>query len=85
MIGADASRVAGERASGGWFTRGLLMLANSRELTLFLLIAILALVMTVFYPRNFPTSSNMAAVLLNAAQNGILVTGMMLLMIGRGV
>ena len=81
MIGADASRVAGDRASGGWFTRGLLVLANSRELTLFLLIAILALVMAVFYPRNFPTSSNMAAVLLNAAQNGILVTGMMLLMI----
>ena len=31
--------------------------------------------------EQFPTSSNMSAVLLNAAQNGILVAGMMLLMI----
>ena len=56
-------------------------LANSRELMLAVLIALLALGMTVLYPNNFPTQSNMSAVLLNAAQNGILVTGMMLLMI----
>ena len=37
--------------------------------------------MTIVYPNNFPTSSNISAVLLNAAQNGILVAGMMLLMI----
>lgn len=61
--------------------RLLRMLANSRELTLFVLIAILSITMSIIYPNNFPTSSNMAAVLLNAAQNGILVTGMMLLMI----
>ena len=67
--------------SGSPLSRFMLLLANSRELTLFLLIVLLVLAMTVFYPRNFPTSSNMAAILLNAAQNGILVTGMMLLMI----
>ena len=61
--------------------RLLRMLANSRELTLFVLIVILSATMSIIYPNNFPTSSNMAAVLLNAAQNGILVTGMMLLMI----
>lgn len=61
--------------------RLLRMLANSRELTLFVLIVILSVTMSIIYPNNFPTSSNMAAVLLNAAQNGILVTGMMLLMI----
>ena len=55
--------------------------ANSRAVTLFALIAILSLTMTIVYPHNFPTTSNMSAVLLNAAQNGILVTGMMLLMI----
>jgi ribose transport system permease protein len=42
---------------------------------------ILVVAMSVVYPNNFPTESNIAAVLLNAAQNGILVTGMMLLMI----
>jgi ribose transport system permease protein len=62
-------------------TRILRTMANSRELTLFVLIVILSVAMSVLYPNNFPTASNMSAVLLNAAQNGILVTGMMLLMI----
>ncbi len=64
--------------------RILLALANSRELTLFVLIVILAVTMAVVYPNNFPTKFNISAVLLNAAQNGILVTGMMLLMIAGG-
>jgi ribose transport system permease protein len=63
------------------FTRTLRLLANSRELTLGILILLLAGTMSIVYPNNFPTSSNMSAVLLNAAQNGILVCGMMLLMI----
>lgn len=62
-------------------SRLLRQLANSRELMLFVLIVILCVTMTIVYPNNFPTSSNISAVLLNAAQNGILVTGMMLLMI----
>ena len=61
--------------------RALRFFANSRELTLFGLIVILSVTMTLVYPNNFPTSSNISAVLLNAAQNGILVSGMMLLMI----
>ena len=61
--------------------RAVRALAHSRELMLFVLILALALAMSTFYPNNFPTASNMRAVLLNAAQNGILVTGMMLLMI----
>jgi ribose transport system permease protein len=56
-------------------------LADSRELMLLVLIVLLVGSMSLYYPNNFPTSSNIAAVLLNAAQNGILVTGMMLLMI----
>ena len=60
----------------------LRMLAGSRPLTLFILVAALCTWMSIAYPKNFPTSSNVSAVLLNAAQNGILVTGMMLLMIG---
>lgn len=61
--------------------RAIRALANSRELMLFVLVLALAIAMSVVYPHNFPTSSNIRAVLLNAAQNGILVTGMMLLMI----
>lgn len=57
-------------------------LANSRELTLFVLVVLLALAMTVAYPHNFPTGPNLRAVLLNLAPIGILVCGMMLLMIG---
>ena len=60
----------------------LAVLADSRPITLFALIVLLCVVMSVAYPNNFPTKYNVSAVLLNAAQNGILVTGMMLLMIG---
>ena len=56
-------------------------LADSRELTLFVLVVALAVVMSVVYPNNFPTAPNMRAVLLNLAPVGILVCGMMLLMI----
>jgi ribose transport system permease protein len=48
---------------------------------LFVLVTLLCGYMTIVYPNNFPTRYNIAAVLLNAAQNAILVTGMMLLMI----
>src|SRR5947208_2594768 len=61
--------------------RVLLHLANSRPLMLFVLIAVLVVAMSIVYPNNFPTRYNVSAVLLNAAQNAILVTGMMLLMI----
>jgi ribose transport system permease protein len=56
-------------------------LADSRELTLFVLVVLLALAMTIVYPHNFPTGPNIRAVLLNLAPVGILVCGMMLLMI----
>ena len=62
-------------------TRGVLQLANSRESMLFVLIVLLAGTMAIVYPNNFATRYNISAVLLNAAQNGILVAGMMLLMI----
>ncbi|MEP9386389.1 ABC transporter permease [Mesorhizobium sp. KR9-304] len=55
--------------------------ADSRELTLLILVAILAIGMSIVYPNNFPTGANLRAVLLNLAPVGILVCGMMLLMI----
>lgn len=72
---------ASEAARVSWPARALTRLANSRELMLLALIVILCVGMTVLYPNNFPTRFNISAVLLNAAQNGILVAGMMLLMI----
>ena len=48
--------------------RLLRVLANSRELMLFVLIALLALGMSVYFPNNFPTASNMRAVLLNRSE-----------------
>jgi len=56
-------------------------LADSRELTLFVLVVALALAMSIIYPNNFPTAPNLRAVLLNLAPVGIMVCGMMLLMI----
>jgi ribose/xylose/arabinose/galactoside ABC-type transport system permease subunit len=64
------------------FVRVIRRLADSRELTLFVLVVALTLTMSIIYPNNFPTASNMRAVLLNLAPVGILVCGMMLLMIG---
>jgi len=57
-------------------------IVESRPLTLLVLNVALCVVMTIFYPSNFMTEANIAAVLLNAAQAGILVVGMMILMIG---
>lgn len=71
-----------DRKPVSWPTRLLRKFADSRELTLVVIIVILLVSMTIAYPRNFPTAYNFSAVMLNAAQNGILVTGMMLLMIG---
>jgi ribose/xylose/arabinose/galactoside ABC-type transport system permease subunit len=56
-------------------------LADSRELTLFVLVVALAVAMSIVYPNNFPTGPNLRAVLLNLAPVGIMVCGMMLLMI----
>lgn len=55
--------------------------AANRPLTLLLLIVLLSVYMTVRFPQNFPTAYNIGSVLLNMAQQGILVVGMMLLMI----
>ncbi|WP_258052496.1 hypothetical protein [Mesorhizobium sp. INR15] len=71
-----------ERRRENLFVRVVRRLADSRELTLFVLVIALALAMSIVYPNNFPTASNMRAVLLNLAPVGILVCGMMLLMIG---
>jgi len=69
------------QAKPSLLSRVLVTLAESRELTLLILIGILVVAMSVFYPDNFPTASNFSAILLNASVSGMLVAGMMLLMI----
>jgi ribose transport system permease protein len=63
------------------FLRIVRKLADSRELTLLILVTALAGAMAIAYPHNFATAANFRAVLLNLAPVGILVCGMMLLMI----
>jgi ribose transport system permease protein len=75
-------RPAGEAAAPRRRRSILAILAGSRPITLFVLIVLLCLTMSLAYPNNFPTRDNISAGLVKAAQNGILVTGMMLLMIG---
>jgi ribose/xylose/arabinose/galactoside ABC-type transport system permease subunit len=73
------THLSARTASAG--IRTLRVLANSRELTLAILVGILVVAMSIVYPQNFPTPSNLRAVFLNLAPVGILVCGMMLLMI----
>ncbi len=80
----DNTQVRADISVGSRDTQGMRIvrrLADSRELTLFVLVAALVVVMSAVYPNNFPTAANLRAVLLNLAPVGILVCGMMLLMI----
>ena len=79
MQSPAADVAAPRRVSGPG--RLLALLVNSREITLAVFVALLCAAMVVAYPHNFATWYNFSAVMLNAAQTGILVTGMMLLMI----
>lgn len=62
--------------------RGARVIFRSRDTVLLMLIIVLTVFMTIAFPVNFPTFLNINQVLLNAAQYGILVVGMMILMIG---
>jgi ribose transport system permease protein len=73
----------GTRTGGRGMAAGIAMrLVRSRPLLLVVLILLLSAYMTIEYPQSFPTFSNFSAVLLNAAQYGILVVGTAILMIG---
>jgi ribose transport system permease protein len=62
--------------------RGLAVrLAQDRPLILIGLIAILSIWLAINYPESFPRKANIAAVLLDTAQGGILTVGMMILLI----
>jgi ribose transport system permease protein len=52
-----------------------------RVLLLVTMIAILSIIMVVFYPEAFPHWDNVAAILLDSAQGGIITTGMLILLI----
>jgi ribose transport system permease protein len=56
-------------------------LAQDRPLILIGLIVVLSAWMTIVYPESFPHGANIAAVLLDTAQGGILTVGMMILLV----
>jgi ribose/xylose/arabinose/galactoside ABC-type transport system permease subunit len=68
----------GVRSLQRWARR----IAVDRPLLLIVLIGLISIWMTVSYPEAFPHWDNFAAVLLDAAQSGILTVGMMILLVG---
>jgi len=77
--------VAGEQGKKRSVEQGLqrlsVRLAKDRPLMLIGLIAVLSIWMSISYPESFPRRANIAAVLLDAAQGGILTVGMMILLV----
>jgi ribose transport system permease protein len=61
-------------------TLGRRILYN-RVLLLITLMAVMAIIMSIAYPEAFPQWDNLAAILLDTAQGGILTTGMLILLI----
>lgn len=67
---------------GEWSRRGIgRRIIQNRPLLLIALILILSGWLTFSYPESFPQPNNFAAVLLDAAQSGILTVGMMILLV----
>src|SRR5512145_2164760 len=77
-----ATRPEGKRSVGRSLIRVAQRIAWDRPLLLIVLILLLSIWMTIVYPESFPHWPNFAAVLLDAAQSGILTVGMMILLIG---
>ena len=67
---------------GHSFQRVVKRILYDRPLLLIALILFLSVFMTIRYSESFPHADNFAAVLLDAAQGGILTVGMLILLIG---
>ena len=70
-----------KRTFGSGLQRLSIRLAQDRPLILICLIVILSAWMAISYPESFPQRANIAAVLLDTAQCGILTVGMMILLV----
>jgi ribose transport system permease protein len=70
-----------KRSSRSNLQRLAIRLAQDRPLILIGLNVVLAAWMTIGYPESFPHGANIAAVLLDTAQGGILTVGMMILLV----
>lgn len=77
MENAVAKKQISARCAGKVFRR----IMSDRVLLMILLLALLCILMSAFYPEAFPHWDNISAVLLDAAQSGILTVGMMCLLI----
>jgi ribose transport system permease protein len=71
-----------KRLIGGGVQRLARRIAVDRPLLLIVLIGGIMIWMSISYPEAFPQRDNFAAVLLDAAQSGILTVGMMILLVG---
>ncbi len=80
-IGATAGEQDKKRSFEQVLRRSSIRLAQDRPLMLVILIAALSTWMAINYPESFPRKNNIAAVLLDAAQGGILTVGMMILLV----
>jgi len=80
-VDATAAEPRKKRAVGSDLQRLSIRLAQDRPLILIGLIVALSAWMTIGYPESFPHRQNIAAVLLDTAQGGILTVGMMILLV----
>jgi len=85
LTGSTVDKAAAEprkkRSVGSGLQRLSIRLAQDRPLILIGLIVILSAWMAISYPESFPQRANIAAVLLDTAQGGILTVGMMILLV----
>jgi ribose transport system permease protein len=72
-----AAEAKSQRGIGWWFNRIL----YDRVLLLITMIIILSVISIFAFSESFPTGANMAALLLDTAQGGIITTGMLMLLI----
>lgn len=81
MIDSVSDEPKKDRSSRSNLQRVAIRLAQDRPLILIGLNVVLIAWMTISYPESFPQGANIAAVLLDTAQGGILTVGMMILLI----
>jgi ribose transport system permease protein len=74
---AAVVEVKPRRGIGWWFNRIL----YDRVLLLITMIVLLSIIMIFIFPQAFPQGANMAAILLDTAQGGMITTGMLMLLI----
>lgn len=74
-------RVNSGKSKGNTVSGFIFKLLENRVVSLIVIIFLMSLVMSIIFPKNFPTSSNIKAVVLNMSIDAIASIGMMILLI----